>query len=170
MGPSLAKHQKSKQHGAARDCFARNLLNLENNDTEFIDATLMANLSSDQKDNKEFLRQSFLATRLLTKQGLAFRGKTDHSSNFLNVMDHMSEVSRRKHKLQEQKKFASPEIQNEMIEILYRHLMKHKLVNKIKLNKHFCLICDEGTDSSNKEWLSIVLRQVDEDFVVKDFF
>ena len=101
LWPSLAKHQKSKQHGAARDHFARNLLNLENNDAEFVGNTLIANVCSDQKENKEFLRQSFLATRLLTKQSLAFQGKTDLSSNFWNVMDHMSEAFRRKHKLQE---------------------------------------------------------------------
>ena len=48
--------------------------------------------------------------------------------------------------------------------------MKHELANKIKLNECFCLICDEGTYSSNKELLSIVLRQVDEDFFVKGIF
>ena len=45
-------------------------------------------------------------------------------------MDNVSEVSRRKHELQEQKKIVSPEIQNEIIEFFYRHLMKHKLVKK----------------------------------------
>ena len=28
LGPSLAKNQKSKQHGSDRDCLSRNLLNL----------------------------------------------------------------------------------------------------------------------------------------------
>ena len=64
----------------------------------------------------------------------------------------------------------SPEVQNEMIEIFYRRLMRHKIINNIKVDKFFCLICDEGTDSSNKEFLSVVLRQVDDDFVVKEYF
>ena len=67
LGPSLVKHHKSKLHTTARDYFARIHLDIESRESELIDSVLNQNLSSEQKENKEFLCQSFLATRLLSK-------------------------------------------------------------------------------------------------------
>ena len=65
-----------------------------------------------------------MTVRLLSKQGLAFRGKTDDGSNFYNVLETLIEVTGEKHNLQEDKKHSSPNIQNEIMQIFMTNVVK----------------------------------------------
>ena len=40
--------------------------------------------------------------------------------------------------------------------------MTEAIINKVKQAKYFSVLCDEASDSSNKEQLSFCLRYVDE--------
>ena len=71
--------------------------------------------------------------------------------------------------MQEDKKYASPDIQNEMTQIFHDDVMRN-VVKKMHANEFFCVLADEGTDSSNAELLSLVLRQVTKDLEVKEYF
>jgi hypothetical protein len=55
--------------------------------------------------------------------------------------------------------YISPDIQNQVIQILGDHIFNKILVN-VKEAKYFSVIADEVTDSSNKEQLGVVLRYV----------
>ena len=58
--------------------------------------------------------------------------------------------------------YTSPDIQNQVINILGDHV-RDKILVKVRGAQCFTIIADEVTDSSNKEQLSIVLRYVDPD-------
>ena len=58
--------------------------------------------------------------------------------------------------------YTSPDIQNQIIEIL-GHNVRHKILSKVHKAQFFTIIADEVTDCSNKEQLGIVLRYVDQD-------
>ena len=45
-----------------------------------------------------------------------------------------------------------------------------KLVQTIVDNDYYCILADEGTDSSKKNVFSLVLRSVSEDLEIDEFF
>ena len=56
-----------------------------------------------------------------------------------------------------------------MMQIFHDDVMRN-VVKKTHANEFFCVLADEGTDSSNAELLSLVLRQVTNDLEVKECF
>ena len=56
-------------------------------------------------------------------------------------------------------KYTSPDIQNQVIDVLGDHIQR-KIVLNIQKAKFFSAVADEVTDCSNKEQLSLVLRYV----------
>ena len=54
---------------------------------------MSSKLNADQVENNKHLKLVMMTVRLLSKQGLAFRGKTDDDSNFNNVLDALIEVA-----------------------------------------------------------------------------
>ena len=64
--------------------------------------------------------------------------------------------------------YVSPEIQNELIQILGDQVME-KLIVRIKAAKYFSVIADETTDASRIEQLNICLRYVYEFSIHEDF-
>lgn len=59
------------------------------------------------------------------------------------------------------KKYTSPDIQNEIIEIC-RQVIQNQIVEKINKAKCFTILADESTDISGKEFLTLCARYVDE--------
>ena len=58
--------------------------------------------------------------------------------------------------------YTSPDIQNQVIDILGDHILE-KILLKVKKAQLFTLIADEVTDCSNKEQLSLMLRYINPD-------
>ena len=65
-------------------------------------------------------------------------------------------------------KYTSPEIQNEMLQIMALNISKN--ASNIQDTSYFTLMTDESTDSSNKEQFVICLRWVDDEFEVPEEF
>lgn len=55
--------------------------------------------------------------------------------------------------------YTSPDIQNQVINILGDYV-RQKILSKVRAARFFTVIADEVTDCSNKEQLSLVLRQM----------
>lgn len=55
--------------------------------------------------------------------------------------------------------YTSKRIQNQLIEVIGDYI-RDKITNEIKEDKCFSTLCDEVSDISNKEQVSIVLRFV----------
>ena len=166
---AVEKHAKSNQHKKAFECYRRlYCTNVNNND--YIDQNIMNALGAEQAENREYLRLLCLNTRLLAKQGLAFRGKTPESSNFVNVLNTLVEATKTEYEMHKKLSYTHNDYQNDIIKSFYNKIMRNHVKHSVKLNKHFCIMCDEGTDASNTTLLTIVLRQVTDDLEIKEYF
>ena len=117
---------------------------------------------------------------LCERQNIAFRGHKDDNSqadgqnkgNFKAILEFRAEGDQvlLKH-LAEGPKYAqytSPETQNEIISICKSLILK-KMSADVKENYTYSIICDECTNSSNKEQLSLSIRFVKDDKVHESF-
>lgn len=64
----------------------------------------------------------------------------------------------------------SPSIQNEIVETI-GDIIKKKIVDRVKASKYYSILCDETTDISTKEQMTICVRYVDNcSFVIREDF
>ena len=114
------------------------------------------------------------------RQNIAFRGHRDASSvahdsnkgNFKAILEYRAlGVSVLKKHLTEARRnaqYTSPETQNEII-LTCKSLIVQKIAQDVKESKLYSIICDECTDSSNNEQLSLSVRYVKEGQVRESF-
>ena len=55
--------------------------------------------------------------------------------------------------------YTTPRIQNELLDVVAEH-MQRRHTKKIQKVKFYSILADEGTDSSNKEQLALVLQSL----------
>ena len=154
---SFKDHQKSKLHVAA--------LSLEFVVPECGNIREMTseNLKTKMIENRKCLLKIIETIRFLGRQGLALRGREDdENSNFwqllkLRTKDFpiLKEWTERK-----SEKYTSHDIQNEILSLMAHEIVRD-LSDEIR-ETFFATICDEYTDVSNKEQLTICLRWVDD--------
>ena len=104
------------------------------------------------------------------RQGQAMQGDTDDESNFIQLLKLRGKDQPLLLKWLERKedRYTSHDIQNEIIAIMANHVIRD-LVSEIR-GAFFSIICDEHTDISNKEQLTICIRWVDKELEAhKDF-
>ena len=106
----------------------------------------------------------------LTRQGRAMQGDTDDESNFVQLLKLRGKDQplllkwlRRK-----EDRYTSRDIQNEIIVIMANHVIRD-LVSEIR-DGFVSIICDEYTDISNKEQLTICIRWVDKELEAHEYF
>ena len=95
----------------------------------------------------------------LARQGLVMQGDTDDESNFIQLLKLRGKdrplllkwIERKRKKKRKEDKYTSHEIQNEIIAIMENYVIRDLVC-----------VCDEYTDISNKEQLTICIRWVDE--------
>ena len=115
------------------------------------------------------------------RQCIALRGHRDDSTasscnkgNFLALLDYsikFGNVTLEKHLKEAGRNalYTSKTIQNQVIECIGEHI-RDNIVGEVKEAKWFSLLCDEVTDISIKEQLSIVLRFVDSNCDIREEF
>ena len=159
-------HQKSKLHVAA--------LSLEFVVPKCgnVRDTTNENLKIKIAENRKCLLKIIETVQFLGRQGLALRGKeNDENSNFWQLVKlRTKDFPKMKQWLEKKtEKYTSHDIQNEML-ILMAHQIIRDLSDEVR-STFFATICDERTDVSNKERLTICLRWVDDCFEShEDFF
>ena len=160
----FGKHQQSECH---REGVMR--LHLASNPQD-----VGSSLSKQSMDEKAKARTALLKLlsniKFLARQGLPFRGAGDDSnSNFyqLNLLRVEDDAEFDNWLKKKQLKYDSPEIQNEMINIMAQQIVRD-LSNQIRTSKFFAILADETTDSSNREQLVICLRWLEEKFNVHE--
>ena len=122
------------------------------------------------------------AILLCGKQCIALRGHRDDSTassscnkgNFLALLDYSvksGNAALAKHLKETGKNaiYTSKTIQNELIECIGEHI-RDGIIGEIKKAKYYSLLCDEVTDVSMKEQLSIVIWFVDSNCDIKEEF
>lgn len=100
--------------------------------------------------NRRCLAKIIESLQYLSRQGLAIRGDNDEESNFFQLLK-LRAMDDWLHK--KVPKNTSHDVQNEIISLLATHTIR-KLVSEIR-NNYYSLICDEYTDISNIEQLTL---------------
>lgn len=127
-----------------------------------------------QKKTMESNRICFIKVieclQYLARQGQAMQGDSDDESNFIQLLKLRGKDQPLFLTWLERKedRYTSRDIQNEIIAIMANHVIRD-LVSEIR-GGFFSIICDEYTDISNKEQITICIRWVDKELEAhKDF-
>ena len=106
----------------------------------------------------------------LAPQGQALQGDTDDESNFIQFLKLRGKDQPLLLKWLERKedRYTAHEIQNEIMAIMANHVIRDQ-VTKIR-GGFFSIICDEYTDISNKEQLTICIRCLDKELEAQEDF
>ena len=98
------------------------------------------------------------------------QGDTDDESNFIQLLKQRGKDQPLLLKWLERKedRYTSHDIQNEIIAIMANHVIRD-LISEIR-GGFFSIICDEYTDISNKEQLTICIRWVDKELEAHEDF
>lgn len=138
------------------------------------------------QENREKLRPIVDAIILCGRQNIAFRGHRDDSKyldcddvnagNFLEILKYGSKCANIPlqeflHKGPRNATYRSKTTQNQLIEIC-GELVTSKIVAEVKLAKLFSILvlADEATDCANIEQMSLAVRFVDKDCLIREEF
>lgn len=128
-----------------------------------INQLLERQLNQTQHNRRYSLLKQLSALRYLLRQGLAVRNDHAGGSNLTimlqTVLDEDTWV--------QDKRYQSPEIVNELIEIMGHSLLRSMLAN-ILHQKWFALLADETRDVSNREQLVLCIRWVSESYKIHE--
>ena len=115
-------------------------------------------LKKDQKERREMLMKQLHSLRFLMRQGLAVRGHSNtDEGNLYRLMKFQAVGSSRLQSWLIDKKYQSPEIVNEQIQLMTKQVLRSILIN-IKKQPFSGIIADETTDISGKEQLALSIR------------
>ena len=123
---------------------------------------------AEKEQNRECLKKIIETLKYLTRQGIPLRkGGNEADSNFYQLLNLMAKHDPVLSKWLEKKrtKYCSPEIQNELIDIMAQEVLRD-LLAEIRQSGFFSFMCDETTDSSNLEQCVCCIRWCSDDFEV----
>ena len=128
-------------------------------------------IKSNMQENRKCLIKIIETIQFLGQQGLALRGdKSDKNSNFMQLLKLRSKDFLKLKEWLEKKteKYTSHDIQNELLKLM-AHQILHNLTDEMR-DSFYTTICNEYTNISNKEQLTLCLRWVDELFNIHEDF
>jgi len=121
------------------------------------------NSQKHREDNRRCLAVIIESLQYLARQGIPIRGHNDSDSNFVQLVKlRARDVSVLDNWINNRtQNYLSHEIQNELLHLMSAQVLRG-LIQDIG-NNYFSIICDEYTDISNKEQLTVCVRWVDND-------
>ena len=128
-----------------------------------INQQLERQLNQTQQSRRYSLLKQLSALRYLLRQGLAIRNDHPGGSNLTIMLQTVLDEDR----WVQDKRYQSPEIVNEIIEIMGHSLLRSLLAN-IMRQKWFALLADETRDVSNREQLVLCIRWVSESYEIHE--
>ena len=104
--------------------------------------------------------------RYLGRQGIPLRGKEEGKDNFTQLLllrgkDHPFITERLTSTREHGSLYVHHNYQNDLINIMSKQLLRKKLYD-VNRSRMFSLMCDEYTDVSNKQQLSMCVRWIDD--------
>ena len=121
--------------------------------------------SSDKRNNRQCLLKILSNLRFLSRQGISLRGDDQElNSNFTQLLILRGEDDPRIDTWLNRKsnKYTSHDIQNELLKVMALSIVR-KIAGYIKIATFFCIMCDECTDSSNREQVVICIRWINDE-------
>ena len=169
-GKGFVKHDSSRDHSAA--VTAMNLRKSK------VLPTMLSALDSSQKNAQSKHIVAAAKTALhLARQGLAFRGHDESTDsfnrgNFLETLDLLiqndTDLQEALKCLPQNAKYTSPDAQKELVKAA-ANLIRQHIRNELS-DRYFCIVVDEARCSAKKEWMSIVLRFVNDSGAIVERF
>ena len=148
------------------------------NQSQHIERVVEKYNSQEIANNRLRVKATIEVVRWLAFQGCAFRGHDESSSsinrgNFLELLELLASNNEKVGELVLDKApknacYTSPDIQKEILQV-FATRVKNEIRKEIGDAK-FCIIVDEARDESKKEQMSIVLRFVDQDGILRERF
>ena len=139
--------------------------------------TVVASLVSLNTDHKQWLFAVFNVSRYLCANSLPFRGTNESDIDagdglflraFSQLLFPLEEKWKKIHKnLPKNAKYTSPDIQNEVIEVL-SSLVKNKIAEDIRKAELFTIMADGTTDKNRKEIQALVCRYLSSEGKVEE--
>ena len=162
---SFKEHQKSKCHIAALT-FEITIPQCDN-----IQEMTSEKIKSNMQENRKCLIKIIETIQFLGRQGLALRGdEGDENSNFMQLLKLRSKDFLKLKEWLEKKteKYTSHDIQTVLLKLMAHQILRD-FTDEMR-DSFYATICDEYTDISDKEQLTLCLRWVDKLFNInKDF-
>ncbi|KYM96912.1 Zinc finger MYM-type protein 1 [Cyphomyrmex costatus] len=158
-------HESSNFHQSA-------ILGLSNKKT-IVESLSSAKLK-EMQEARIALQKIFTTVLTIAKQGLALRGgdNDEHSNLQQFLMMRTEDVPELKKWLDKSRSgytWTHHDIINEMLQIMAHEIIRKYLL-EIKTAKQYALICDETSDISRQEQISISVRIVPDNLSVKEIF
>lgn len=148
----LAQHEKSALHLRCVDLIIRRENAIP------VHVQLQNSLSKTQKQASRCLLVIFSSLKYLALTGCAIRGLKQNGGNLIELLkERQMDVPELKPWLQRRNNYLSPDIQNEILEIM-AHEVQTKVVIEIQAAPWFSVIVDGTTDVGSLEQLSICAR------------
>lgn len=141
-----------------------------------IDRALVSAQQKVVNENKHYIKQIAKVLMLTARQKIAQRGHREdtdslNKGNFLEILELLSEndeVVRTRLKGSQRVKYTSPQIQNEILQILGQMIIT-QISNEVNESIEFSVMMDESKDISKREQLSVVIRYVHNNCVHEEF-
>ncbi len=157
----IDKHLKSPDHLKAAGERTQNFIATTTNKqpTVFVQQT---KLGEEKRLRTQSAVRSIIATiEVLARQGLAIRGNSDDNSNFMAMLQFRAEtdsnLAEHLKKADENMKYTSHRIQNEIVDLLGGQVLS-TILTRVKKAGWFSVIADESADISKLEQVALILR------------
>ena len=171
LNPKVVEHEKSREHHLAFDKWKE--LEMRLNMGETLDKNHLERMESERKKWIDILHRIMDIILFLARQNLALRGHREsldaeeNPGNFIELVKLISSYDPvlREHLTRIRMApnitvtYLSPKIQNELIELLARHV-KQKIVNNIKEAKYYSMLFDSTPDISHTDQMTQIIRYV----------
>ena len=174
LNPKVKDHENSATHQEAFLKWKELEMRLKAGKT--VDSLEQNKINDVRKKWVQILHRVVDMIRFLSKQNLSFRGHVEtikpkdtsnNSGNFIELTKLLSNydpvlrehVVRCQNLNQGQKSYLSPQIQNELIDIMGQRVRKH-ILGDIEKAKYFSIIFDSTPDISHQDQLSQTIRYV----------
>jgi hypothetical protein len=158
----LRKHEKSEMHLKANQ-----FLNEYRKPGISVADALSSAHTKKVQTNRKYLKFIIETILFLGKQNLAFRGHDEsldsfNRGNFLELLELRSKLMDEEIRTLMKSavhSYKSAQVQNEIIECI-KNEMLHEIVKEVNEASAYSIICDETTDISSREQLSICIRYI----------
>ena len=172
----LEKHDTSHSHHEATISWQDFKLNIEKGTgiSNVLDSARSARI----KENRHYIKTVADILLLCARQNIGLRGHRENEDaqnkgNFLEILRHIAKydkvVADRLREGPRNAIYTAPSIQNEILDIL-AYMVRQKVCSGVREAGVYTVLADETKDLSKKEQLSISLRFVDEEAVIREHF
>ena len=115
---------------------------------------------------RQYLKIIMESLQYLQRQGIPLRGKKEGNDNFTQLLllrgkDHPFIIERLTSTREHGSLYVHHNYQNDLINIMSKQLLRKKLYD-INRSRMFSLMCDEYTDVSNKQQLSMCVGWIED--------